>query len=166
MVARTVYQYHRAGIAGLHIEDQVQTKRCGHLTGKQVVSKEEFVTRIRAAVNARKEIPGGSDIVVIARTDCAQILGMDEAIARLKAAADVGADVAFIEGVKTKEDLQKTVQALAPTPVLVNVISGGLTPSFTCQEAEEMGAKIISEHTTSFCFPFHLSQFPVHRSLF
>jgi len=143
MVARTVYQYHRAGIAGLHIEDQVQTKRCGHLTGKQVVSKEEFVTRIRAAVNARKEIPGGSDIVIIARTDCAQILGMDEAIVRLKAAADVGADVAFIEGVKTKEDLQKTVQALAPTPVLVNVISGGLTPSFTCEEAEEMGAKII-----------------------
>ncbi|KAF8756711.1 Phosphoenolpyruvate pyruvate protein [Rhizoctonia solani] len=120
MVARTVQMYDRAGVAALHIEDQVQTKRCGHLLGKQVVSTEEFVTRIRAAV-----------------------LGMDEAIRRLQAAASVGADVAFIEGVKTKELLEKTVKALAPTPVLVNVISGGLTPSFTTQEAEAMGAKII-----------------------
>ncbi|CAE6449459.1 unnamed protein product [Rhizoctonia solani] len=91
MVARTVQMYDRAGVAGLHIEDQVQTKRCGHLLGKQVVSTEEFVTRIRAAVQARDAIP----------------------------------------------------KALAPTPVLVNVISGGLTPSFTTQEAEAMGAKII-----------------------
>ncbi|CAE6443013.1 unnamed protein product [Rhizoctonia solani] len=130
------------GFGGLHIEDQVQTKRCGHLLGKQVVSTEEFVTRIRAAVQARDAIPG-SDIVIIARTDSAQVLGMDEAIRRLQAAAAVGADVAFIEGVKTKELLEKTVKALYPTPVLVNVISGGLTPSFTTKEAEAMGAKII-----------------------
>lgn len=62
-VARTVWQYERAGVAGMHIEDQVQTKRCGHLLGKQVVSREEFVTRIRAAVIARDQIPGGSDFV-------------------------------------------------------------------------------------------------------
>ncbi|KAG8685251.1 hypothetical protein FRC08_013225 [Ceratobasidium sp. 394] len=153
MVARTVQMYDRAGVAALHIEDQarahpsqrrktVQTKRCGHLLGKQVVSTEEFVTRIRAAVQARDAIPG-CDIVIIARTDSAQVLGMDEAIRRLQAAAAVGADVAFIEGVKTKELLEKTVAALAPTPVLVNVISGGLTPSFTTKEAEQMGAKII-----------------------
>ncbi|QRV90297.1 carboxyphosphonoenolpyruvate phosphonomutase [Ceratobasidium sp. AG-Ba] len=142
MVARTVQMYDRAGVAALHIEDQVQTKRCGHLLGKQVVSTEEFVTRIRAAVQARDAIPG-SDIVIIARTDSAQVLGMDEAIRRLQAAAAVGADVAFIEGVKTQELLEKTVKALTPTPVLVNVISGGLTPSFTTKEAEKMGAKII-----------------------
>ncbi|CAE6476933.1 unnamed protein product [Rhizoctonia solani] len=142
MVARTVQMYDRAGVAALHIEDQVQTKRCGHLLGKQVVSTEEFVTRIRAAVQARDAIPG-SDIVIIARTDSAQVLGMDEAIRRLQAAAAVGADVAFIEGVKTQELLEKTVKALHPTPVLVNVISGGLTPSFTTKEAEAMGAKII-----------------------
>ncbi|KAG8738247.1 hypothetical protein FRC10_007115 [Ceratobasidium sp. 414] len=154
MVARTVQMYDRAGVAALHIEDQahyanpvlhgtqVQTKRCGHLLGKQVVSTEEFVTRIRAAVQARDAIPG-CDIVIIARTDSAQVLGMDEAIRRLQAAAAVGADVAFIEGVKTKELLEKTVAALAPTPVLVNVISGGLTPSFTTKEAEQMGAKIV-----------------------
>jgi 2-methylisocitrate lyase-like PEP mutase family enzyme len=117
MVARTVTQYARAGVAGLHIEDQVQTKRCGHLLGKQVVSREEFVTRIRAAVIARDSIPGGSDFVIIGRTDSAQVLGMDEAVARLQLAADAGADVCFIEGVKSKDLLESTVQALSPKPV-------------------------------------------------
>ena len=82
--------------------------------------------------------------VVIGRTDSAQVLGMDEAVERLKLAAAAGADVCFIEGVKDAELLKKTVAALAPKPVLVNVISGGLTPCFTCQEAEDYGAKIIS----------------------
>lgn len=147
-VARTVQKYVRAGVAAMHIEDQVQTKRCGHLMGKQVVSREEFLTRIRAAVIARDSIPGGSNFVIIGRTDSAQVLGMDEAVTRLKLAADAGADVCFIEGVKTQELLEKTVAALAPKPVLVNVISGGLTPSFTCKEAEDMGAKIISESSS------------------
>ncbi|KAI0319997.1 oxaloacetate acetylhydrolase [Amylostereum chailletii] len=143
MVGRTVTQYAKAGVAACHIEDQVQTKRCGHLMGKQVVSREEFITRIRAAVIARDSIPGDSDFVIIGRTDSAQVLGMEEAITRLKLAADAGADVCFIEGVRTKELLESTVAALAPKPVLVNVISGGLTPSFTTWEAEQMGAKII-----------------------
>ncbi|KAF9491093.1 Phosphoenolpyruvate/pyruvate domain-containing protein [Pleurotus eryngii] len=143
MIARTVAQYAKSGVAGLHIEDQVQTKRCGHLLGKQVVSREEFLTRIRAAVIARDAIPGRSDFVIIGRTDSAQVLGMEEAIERLKLAAAAGADVCFIEGVKSKELLESTVAALAPTPVLVNVISGGLTPPFTYREAEQMGAKII-----------------------
>ncbi|KAJ6612030.1 Pyruvate/Phosphoenolpyruvate kinase-like domain-containing protein [Mycena sp. CBHHK59/15] len=144
-IARTVTKYARAGVAALHIEDQVQTKRCGHLLGKQVVSREEFVTRIRAAVIARDSIPGGSDFVIIGRTDSAQVLGMEEALVRLKLAADAGADVfrRFIEGVKTKQLLELTVNTLAPKPVLVNVISGGLTPSFTSKDAEAMGAKII-----------------------
>ncbi|KAF8229057.1 Phosphoenolpyruvate/pyruvate domain-containing protein [Tricholoma matsutake] len=143
MVARTVQQYAKAGIAALHIEDQVQTKRCGHLLGKQVVSREEFLIRIRAAVLARDSIPGGSDFVIIARTDSAQVLGMEEAVTRLKLASDAGADVCFIEGVRTRELLESTVAALAPRPVLVNVISGGLTPSFTTSQAEATGAKII-----------------------
>ena len=153
MVARTVTQYARAGLAALHIEDQVQTKRCGHLMGKQVVPVEEFTTRIRAAVQARDAIPG-SDIVIIARSDALQVLGFDEALARLKAAVVAGADVCFIEGVRTKEELRKTVQTLAPTPVLVNVISGGFTPSFTVQEAQEMGAKIISKSTRACCVTY------------
>jgi 2-methylisocitrate lyase-like PEP mutase family enzyme len=116
MIARTVTKYARAGVAGLHIEDQVQTKRCGHLLGKQVVSREEFVTRVRAAVIARDSIPGGSDFVIIGRTDSA-LLGMDEALIRLKLAADAGADVLFIEGVKTKQLLELTVDTLSPKPV-------------------------------------------------
>jgi 2-methylisocitrate lyase-like PEP mutase family enzyme len=135
MVARTVQQYAKAGVAALHIEDQVQTKRCGHLLGKQVVSREEYLIRVRAAVLARDSIPGGSDFVsivisllvsadslillkvIIARTDSAQVLGMEEAVTRLKLASDASADVCFIEGVRTKELLESTVAALAPRPV-------------------------------------------------
>jgi 2-methylisocitrate lyase-like PEP mutase family enzyme len=73
------------------------------------------------------------------------VLGFEEAVARLRVAAEAGADVCFIEGVKTEGQLRRAVEALAPTPVLVNVISGGLTPSFTYQEAEAIGAKIISK---------------------
>ena len=90
--------------------------------------------------------------MIIGRTDSAQVLGMDEALIRLKLAADAGADVCFIEGVRTAELLTATVEALAPKPVLVNVISGGLTPSFTTKEAEALGAKIISEFAFAFAF--------------
>ena len=110
--------------------------------------------RIRAAVQARDTIPGNSDLVIIGRTDSGQVFGFDEAILRLKLAAEAGADVCFIEGVKTEGQLRRTVEALAPKPVLVNVISGGLTPSFTYQEAEAIGAKIISRHS-SFFFGFY-----------
>ncbi|KAF9031201.1 Phosphoenolpyruvate/pyruvate domain-containing protein [Hymenopellis radicata] len=143
MVARTVTQYHRAGLAGLHIEDQVQTKRCGHLTGKQIVDRDEFVTRIRAAVTARDSIPGGSDLVIIARTDAEQVTDMDEAITRLKLAGDAGADVCFLEAVRSADDLQRTVKALAPKPVLFNAVTGGVSPSVTVKEAEAAGVKII-----------------------
>ena len=91
----------RSGVAGLHIEDQVQTKRCGHLAGKEVVDRDVFRSRIQAAVNARKQI--NSDIVVIAKTDAFQTDGYDEAIQRLKEAYKVGADVAFFEGFVSKE---------------------------------------------------------------
>jgi 2-methylisocitrate lyase-like PEP mutase family enzyme len=96
MVARTVAAYDRAGVAGLHIEDQVITKRCGHLAGKTVVDKDEWRQRTSAAVQARDRL--GSDIVIIARTDALQTHSFDEAIERLKIAAECGADVAFLEG--------------------------------------------------------------------
>ncbi|KAF8158602.1 Pyruvate/Phosphoenolpyruvate kinase-like domain-containing protein [Pholiota molesta] len=101
--------------------------------GKQVVSP----------VIARDAIPN-SDFVIIGRTDSAQVLGMEEAITRLQLAAAAGADVCFIEGVKTEALLKSTVAALAPKPVLVNVISGGLTPSFTTSEAEAMVFSLVS----------------------
>ncbi|KAG6828555.1 hypothetical protein H0H92_007580 [Tricholoma furcatifolium] len=142
MVARTVTAYARVGVAALHIEDQIQTKRCGHLLGKQLAEIPEFLARIRAAVAARDKLPD-CDIVLIARTDAAQGYGMDEALKRLKLAIEAGADVAFLEGVRSREELERTVKELAPTPVLLNVVHGGSTPDFTVDDAREIGVKIV-----------------------
>lgn len=141
MVTRTIEQYIRSGVAGLHIEDQVQTKRCGHLQGKQIVSVEDFLVRIRAAVAARKAMD--SDIVIIARTDALQSLDYDEAIHRLKLAREAGADVCFLEGITSKEQARQTVKDLAPWPVLLNMVEHGATPSISVSEAEEMGFRIV-----------------------
>ncbi|KAG6886852.1 hypothetical protein C0995_003946 [Termitomyces sp. Mi166 len=146
MVARTVTAYARAGVAGLHIEDQTHPKRCGHLLGKQIAPISEFIARIRAAAAARAKIPG-CDIVLIAGTDAAQSLGMDEALKRLKFAIEAGADVAFLEGVRSREEVARTIQELSPTPsengqVLLNVVHGGSTPDFTVEDAKALGVKI------------------------
>lgn len=141
MVARTVEQYARSGVAGLHIEDQVQTKRCGHLGGKELVDTEVFVSRIRAAVAARKRM--GSDIVIIARTDALQGLGYDEAIKRLKAVRDAGADVGFFEGMTSMQMLKDAVKEMAPWPMLLNMVEASVTPEISVKEAEEIGFRII-----------------------
>jgi methylisocitrate lyase len=141
MVARSVEAYARAGVAGFHIEDQVQQKRCGHLLGKQLVDEETYTARIRAAVAARKRI--GSDIVVIARTDALQGLGYDEAIKRLKLARDVGADVGFLEGMTDKDMCRRAVKDLAPWPTLLNMVEFGVTPIISADEAKEIGFRII-----------------------
>ncbi|KAF2084669.1 Phosphoenolpyruvate/pyruvate domain-containing protein [Saccharata proteae CBS 121410] len=141
MVARTVEQYARGGVAGLHIEDQVQTKRCGHLQGKEVVDVDVFSARIRAAYEARKRI--GSDIVIIARTDALQGNGYDDAVERLKAARDAGADMGFLEGVTSKDMAAKVVKDLAPWPMLLNMVEHGATPTISVDEAREMGFRLI-----------------------
>lgn len=141
MVGRTVTQYIRAGVAGLHLEDQVVTKRCGHLKGKQLVPLEEFASRIKAAVMAREASPG--DIVIIARTDALQSNGYDDALKRLKAAVSVGADVAFLEGVTSKEDAARFCKEMAPTPCLFNNVPGGVSPDLSVGEAREIGYKIV-----------------------
>lgn len=140
MISRTVTSYIRAGVAGLHLEDQVLTKRCGHLKGKQVVEQDEFTSRIRAAVLAREQ--SGGDIVIIARTDALQGRGYDDAIARLRLAVEAGADAAFLEGVTSKEQAASFVKDLAPTPCLFNNVPGGVSPDFTVHEAKELGYKI------------------------
>jgi 2-methylisocitrate lyase-like PEP mutase family enzyme len=141
MVARTVAQYHRCGVAGMHIEDQIQTKRCGHLGGKEVVDVDTFVQRIGAAYQARKRL--GSDIVIIARTDALQTRGFDEAVRRLQAAIRAGADVAFLEGVTTADEAREVCRLLAPVPMLLNMVEHGATPSWTPAEAQALGFKII-----------------------
>ncbi|KAH2594721.1 hypothetical protein KXV63_006556 [Aspergillus fumigatus] len=149
MVAKSVQQYIQAGVAGFHIEDQIQNKRCGHLAGKKVVSMDEYLTRIRAAKQTKDRLR--SDIVLIARTDALQQHGYDECIRRLKAARDLGADVGLLEGFTSKEmarqavqDLaRQAVQDLAPWPLLLNMVENGAGPVITTKEAKEMGFRIM-----------------------
>jgi 2-methylisocitrate lyase-like PEP mutase family enzyme len=141
MVAYTVEAYHRSGVAGLHIEDQIQTKRCGHLSGKSVVDNSTFLQRIRAVVQARQRI--GSGLVVIARTDALQTHGFGEALARLKAAVAAGAGVAFLEGVTNAGEAKQACRSLAPTPVLLKMVEHGATPSWTPTEAKTSGFKLL-----------------------
>jgi 2-methylisocitrate lyase-like PEP mutase family enzyme len=140
MVGRTVTQYIRAGVAGLHLEDQTVSKRCGHLNGKQLVDVSEFEARIRAARMARES--SGSDIVIIARTDALQSFGYEEALRRLKAAVAQGADVAFLEGVTTPEFAAQICKDLAPTPCLFNNVPGGVSPDFSVTQCRGIGYKI------------------------
>jgi 2-methylisocitrate lyase-like PEP mutase family enzyme len=142
MVGRTTAQYMQAGIAAFHLEDQVQTKRCGHLRNKELVDEEIFLSRIKAAVNMRAQTAG--DVLIIARTDALQSLSFDAALDRLKKkAVAIGADVAFLEGIASAEQAKRACQELSPTPVLLNNVAGGLTPKWTVQEAEELSFKIV-----------------------
>ncbi|KIX93460.1 uncharacterized protein Z520_10880 [Fonsecaea multimorphosa CBS 102226] len=141
MVGRTVAQYIQAGVAGLHLEDQVANKRCGHLRNKELAPEQEYVSRIRAAVNMRAQL--GSDIVIIARTDALQSLGFEAALDRLKKAIAVGADLAFLEGIKTKEEAERVCRELHPVPVLYNMVQGGVSPRLTVAEAKAIGFRVI-----------------------
>ncbi|THC94284.1 hypothetical protein EYZ11_006220 [Aspergillus tanneri] len=141
MVSKSVQQYIQAGVAGFHIEDQIQNKRCGHLAGKKVVAMEEYVTRIRVAKQTKDRLH--SDIVLIARTDALQQHGYNECIKRLQAARDLGADVGLLEGFTSKEQAQQAVQDLAPWPLLLNMVENGAGPVITVKEAQEMGFRIM-----------------------
>lgn len=141
MVGRTVSQYMQAGVAALHLEDQVQSKRCGHLLNKQTVPEDEFISRIRAANIVRNKHLG--DILIIARTDALQSEGYEVARDRLKAAIAVGADIAFLEGITSKEQARQICEDLAPTPVMYNNVPGGLSPDLSAHEAKELGFKLI-----------------------
>lgn len=141
MVARTTEKYILQGVAGFHIEDQITTKRCGHLMGKELVDVDTYGARIKAAAHARERM--GQDIVIIARTDALQSLGFDEAVFRLKAAVKAGADVAFLEGITDKEQMSRVVQEMAPTPCFLNMVGGGVTPLINAREAQDLGFKIV-----------------------
>ena len=141
MVKRIVEQYMKAGIAALHLEDQVQTKRCGHLAGKELVDEDVYLSRIRAAVMAREQHQG--DIVIIARTDALQSLGYEVALRRLKRAIKSGADVAFLEGFTSIEQGRQVCEDLAPTPVMLNMVAGGVTPELSVREVQEMGFRLV-----------------------
>lgn len=141
MIAKSLQQYHLAGVAGFHIEDQVAQKRCGHLAGKEVVDTEEYASRIKACVYMRRQLR--SDIVIIARTDSLQSLGYEAAMERLRQARDLGADMGILEGVQSKEQAASAVRELAPWPMCYNSVENGVSPLISAAEAEQMGYKII-----------------------
>ncbi|SOV06477.1 related to carboxyphosphonoenolpyruvate phosphonomutase [Ustilago sp. UG-2017a] len=143
-VARTVLEYHRAGIAALHIEDQVTSKRCGHLNSKQLVDTDTFISRITAAANASNSLPCPKEdrILIIARTDALADLGLEEAIERLKKARDAGAEMGFLEGLRSDQEARTAIQALAPWPLLANCVTGGKSLLWTAKEVERLGFKL------------------------
>jgi len=134
---RTVREYERRGVAGLHIEDQGFPKKCGHLDNKTIVPLDEFLAKVRAAVAARSD----SDFVVIARTDSRAVLGFDEAIRRANAAVAAGADMVFVEAPQTLEEVA-AVPRLVKGPCLINVVWRGKTPEVAFDDAERMGYKL------------------------
>jgi carboxyvinyl-carboxyphosphonate phosphorylmutase len=137
-VYRTVREYERAGVAALHIEDQVFPKRCGHLDGKQVVPSEEMVIKLRAAVEARTD----EDFVVIARTDALAVTGLDDTLRRCHAYAEAGADVLFVEAVRTHEEIARLVREVH-VPLLYNFVEHGKSPLLPVTELQRLGFKIV-----------------------
>ena len=133
-VFRTVREFERAGVAAIHIEDQVFPKRCGHLDNKEVTSRDDYLAKIRAAADARRS----KDFVVIARTDSRAVLGLDEAVARARLALAAGADIAFVEAPQTLEEVA-AIPRLVGGPCLLNMVRNGKTPELSLGEAESMG---------------------------
>ncbi|MEA2640962.1 MAG: 2,3-dimethylmalate lyase [Chloroflexota bacterium] len=137
-VKRTVEEYERAGVAGLHIEDQTFPKRCGHFAGKTVVPVEEMVGRIRAACAARRD-PG---LVIIARSDAAAVEGLEAALVRGRAYVAAGADALFIEAPHSVDEL-RAIGAAFDVPLIANMVEGGRTPVVPAAELETMGFKLV-----------------------
>jgi len=137
-VRRTVQQYEAAGVAALHIEDQVAPKRCGHLSGKQVVPADEFAARIRAAVDARTD----PDLLIIARTDAIAVSGFDDAVDRAGAAARAGADVLFVEAPTSEAEIEALPRRL-DRPLLFNYAPSGRTPLLSFARLRALGYAIV-----------------------
>jgi len=136
-VMRTVREYEAAGVAALHIEDQVAPKRCGHLAGKQVIPAGEMVEKVRAAVEAR------SSLLVVARTDARAVEGLDAALERARAYRDAGADVLFVEAPEDEAEVEAVAAAFPNTPLLFNWADGGRTPPLGLDRIRELGFSLV-----------------------
>lgn len=137
-VVRTVREYERAGVAGLHIEDQVAPKKCGHIAGKQVIPTDEFCDKIRAASEYRTD----ADFVIIARTDARAVTGFDDAIDRANRYAEAGADLIFFEAPQSEEEIARVAREVK-VPLLSNMVAGGRTPAMTVDALERLGYRIV-----------------------
>lgn len=136
--ARTVQDFERAGLSGLHLEDQEFPKRCGHLAGKSLVPQSEFVDKVAAAAAARRD----ADFLIIARTDARGVTGYDDAVARAHAYLKAGADMIFPEALETREEFARFARDVR-APLLANMTEFGKTPYLTVDEFGEMGYAIV-----------------------
>lgn len=137
--ARTVMELENAGAAGLHLEDQIHPKRCGHLDGKELVTSDEMVQRLRAAVDARMD----KNFLIIARTDAAGVEGLNAAIGRARNYIDAGADMIFAEALISAAEFKTFADAIAPTPLLANMTEFGKSPILSADELQAAGARVV-----------------------
>ncbi|AWB89837.1 methylisocitrate lyase [Homoserinimonas hongtaonis] len=137
-VARTVHELEDAGVAGLHIEDQVNPKRCGHLDGKQVVDEDAALKRIRAAAQARRD----PNLLIMARTDIRGVEGLDSAVDRAKKLVDAGADAIFPEAMKDLGEFE-AIRNAVDVPILANMTEFGKSELFTTQQLADVGVNIV-----------------------
>lgn len=144
-IARTVRDMIAAGVAGIHLEDQVSAKRCGHRPGKQIVTTGEMVDRLKAAVDARTD----DTFVIMARTDAHAIEGLDAAIDRANAYIAAGADMIFAEALTSLEEFRRFTSSV-PVPVLANITEFGKTPLFTLDELRDLGIRLVLYPLTAF----------------
>jgi methylisocitrate lyase len=158
-IARTVRSFIKAGAGGLHIEDQVQSKRCGHRPGKEVVPREEMVDRVKAAVDARTD----AGFVIMARSDALQGMGLDEMLERLVACVAAGADAVFPEAV-TDLAMYRKVKDAVKVPVLANITEFGKTPLYTRDELGGAGVDIVL-HCCSAYRAMNLAALKVYQAI-
>lgn len=137
-VVRTVIEMERSGLAGIHLEDQVSPKRCGHLEGKQLIPAEQMASKLRAAVEAKRD----SSFMIIARTDARGVEGLDTAIERAKRYIDAGADGIFPEGLTSEEEFAMFRQAI-PCPLLANMTEFGKTPLIPAAKFQQLGYNMV-----------------------
>ena len=137
-IARTIQEMERAGVAAVHLEDQVAQKRCGHRPNKAIVSSQEMVDRIKAAADARRD----DDFYLIARTDAFQKEGLEAAVARANACVEAGADAIFAEAVQTLEDYRAFCEGV-DAPILANITEFGATPLFNQRELGDVGCRMV-----------------------
>ncbi len=137
-VWRLIRDLENAGVAGVFLEDQVWPKRCGHMSGKQVVAMDDYIPKLKAAIEARRN----KEFVIVARTDAIEPLGLDEAIRRGQEYRKVGADAVFIEAPRTVEDLKKIAKSVN-APLVANMMEGGKTPLLSAEELRKIGFRLV-----------------------
>jgi len=138
-VMKTVRLYEKAGASAIQLEDQQFPKRCGHLSGKELVSKQEMSEKIRAALNSRQS----DEFLIIARTDALTVIGLDEALQRGHQYLEAGADVLFVESPTNEQELETIAKEFQGVPLMANMVEGGITPIVSAEILEEMGYDLV-----------------------